>query len=158
HAYTREGHGPAQVMTRVNGWLTELNADPGIALFATCCFVVINPSSGRMTVCRAGHPPPVLLAPGSAPRIVDCDAGLPLGIDADADYSPVESRGPLGTWVDPRLASRVVGVGVDAERQPGVTVDDPRRRPWCQEHRRRMPGPADGHPPAAGVDHHEAAG
>src|SRR6185437_5225292 len=92
HAYTREGHGPAQVMTRVNGWLTELNADPGIALFATCCFVVINPSSGRMTVCRAGHPPPVLLAPGSAPRIVDCDAGLPLGIDADADYSTVESR------------------------------------------------------------------
>jgi len=92
HAYTREGHGPAQVMTRVNGWLTELNADPGIALFATCCFVVINPSSGRMTVCRAGHPPPVLLAPGSAPRIVDCDAGLPLGIDADAEYSTVESR------------------------------------------------------------------
>ncbi len=92
HAYTREGHGPAQVIGRANRWLTELNADPEIALFATCCFVVVDPVTGMLTVCRAGHPPPVVVAPDSAPRILDCDPGLPLGIDADAEYLTVESH------------------------------------------------------------------
>lgn len=92
HAYTREGHGPAEVMARANHWLTDLNTDPEIALFATCCFLVVNPVTGLLTVCRAGHPPPVIVAPESAPRIVDCDPGLPLGIDADAEYSTVESH------------------------------------------------------------------
>jgi serine phosphatase RsbU (regulator of sigma subunit) len=95
HAYTREGHGPAQVMARANRWLADLNTDPEIALFATCCFVVVDPVTGLLTVCRAGHPPPVIVTPKSAPRIVDCDAGLPLGIDADAEYSTVES------YIDP---------------------------------------------------------
>jgi len=92
HAYTREGHGPAEVMARANRWLTDLNTDPEVALFATCCFVVVNPATGLMTVCRAGHPPPVVVAPNSAPRILDCDPGLPLGIDADTEYRTIESR------------------------------------------------------------------
>jgi Stage II sporulation protein E (SpoIIE)/PAS fold len=92
HAYTREGHGPAEVMARANHWLTDLNTDPEIALFATCCFLVVNPVTGLLTVCRAGHPPPVIVEPESAPRIVDCNPGLPLGIDADAEYSTVETH------------------------------------------------------------------
>ena len=92
HAYTREGHGPAEVMARANRWLADLNADPEIALFATCCFVVVNPVACLLTICRAGHPPPVIVAPESAPLIVTCDAGLPLGIDADAEYSTVETH------------------------------------------------------------------
>lgn len=92
HAYTREGHGPAQVMARANRWLADLNTDPDIALFATCCFVVVDPVTGLLTVCRAGHPPPVIVAPTSAPRIVDCDAGLPLGIDPDAEYWTAQSH------------------------------------------------------------------
>src|SRR5258708_10527701 len=44
HAYAREGHGPAEVIARANQWLADLNAnDPDLALFATCCFVVVNP-------------------------------------------------------------------------------------------------------------------
>ena len=68
HAYAREGHGPAAVMTRANQWLTELNTDPDMALFATCCFVVIDPASGELEMCRAGHPAPVLLSPGRRAR------------------------------------------------------------------------------------------
>ena len=58
HAYTREGHGPAEVMTRANRWLCDLNTDPDRLLFATCCFLVVDPVTGTVTLSRAGHPPP----------------------------------------------------------------------------------------------------
>ena len=90
HAYAREGHGPAEVMARANQWLADLNADPDLALFATCCFVVVNPGTRELAICRAGHPPALLLPPGGKPRVLDCDAGLPLGIDTDAVYSTTQ--------------------------------------------------------------------
>jgi serine phosphatase RsbU (regulator of sigma subunit) len=87
HAYTREGHGPAEVMARTNRWLADLNTGPDIALFATCCFVVVDPATGTLTLSRAGHPPPVLLSPGGEPRILDCDPGLPLGVEPTTEYT-----------------------------------------------------------------------
>lgn len=95
HAYAREGHGPAEVMARANQWLADLNTqNPDLALFATCCFVVVNPGTRELAICRAGHPPALLLPPGGRPRVLDCDAGLPLGVDKDAEYAtsqlPVE--------------------------------------------------------------------
>jgi serine phosphatase RsbU (regulator of sigma subunit) len=97
HAYTREGHGPAQVMAQANRWLADLNTDPDKALFATCCFIVVDPASGRLSLSRAGHPPPVLVAPGSEPRILDCEPGLPLGVDAATEYSAAELTVPAGS-------------------------------------------------------------
>ncbi len=96
HAYAREGHGPAQVMARANRWLVDLNTDPDISLFATCCFVVLHPATGDLAMCRAGHPPPALVTPESAPRMLDCDGGLPLGIDGKARYSTIKMRVPIG--------------------------------------------------------------
>jgi serine phosphatase RsbU (regulator of sigma subunit) len=88
HAYAREGHGPAEVMARANQWLVELNAnDPNLALFATCCFVVVNPATRELAICRAGHPPALLVPPGARPKVLDCDAGLPLGVDEDTEYT-----------------------------------------------------------------------
>lgn len=92
HAYAREGHGPAEVMARANNWLAELNADPDMALFATCCFVVVNPATRELTMCRAGHPPALLVTPGERPRALDCDPGLPLGVDAATEYSTAQMR------------------------------------------------------------------
>jgi hypothetical protein len=96
HAYAREGHGPAEVMARANHWLVDLNTDPDISLFATCCFVVLNPATGELSMCRAGHPPPALVTPEHAPRMLDFEGGLPLGIDAKARYSTVKMRVPAG--------------------------------------------------------------
>ena len=86
HAYAREGHDPAEVLSRANQWLMERNADPDRALFATCCFIVVDPVAGELAVSQAGHPPPVLAAPGARPRVLACETGLPLGVDASADY------------------------------------------------------------------------
>jgi len=105
HAYAREGHGPAEVMARANQWLVDLNEnDPNLALFATCCFVVVNPGMRELAICRAGHPPALLLPAGGRPKVLDCDAGLPLGVDADAVYSttqlPVEPGSVLVLTTD----------------------------------------------------------
>ncbi len=92
HAYAREGHSPAQVMARANRWLADLNTDPVAARFATCCFVALKPATGELAMCRAGHPPPMLVTPGAPPLVLDCDGGLPLGIEADTVYSTVETQ------------------------------------------------------------------
>ena len=66
--------------------LDRLVASVTTAQFATCICTVIDPSgdpsgSGRSILAsRAGHPPPVLLVPGSAARVLDLPAGLPLGL------------------------------------------------------------------------------
>jgi serine phosphatase RsbU (regulator of sigma subunit) len=96
HAYAREGHGPAEVMARTNQWLVELNTDPDISLFATCCIVALHPATGELAMCRAGHPPPAIVTPDAAPRMLDCEGGLPLGIDDKARYPTVELRVPAG--------------------------------------------------------------
>ena len=92
HAYAREGHGPAEVMARTNQWLVDLNTDPDLSLFATCCFVALHPATGELAMCRAGHPPPAIVTPDAAPRMLECEGGLPLGIDAKARYATVKMR------------------------------------------------------------------
>ena len=97
HAYAREGHGPAEVMTRANQWLTELNTDPDMALFASCCFVVLDPASGELEMCRAGHPAPVLVSPGTAPVLLDQGDDLLLGVDPAERYTTAKIPLPAGT-------------------------------------------------------------
>jgi serine phosphatase RsbU (regulator of sigma subunit) len=89
HAYAREGQGPAEVMTRANRWLAELNTDVDLAMFATCCFVIIDPARGELQMCRAGHPAPVLAAPGGPPVLLEHGNDLLLGVNADERYSTV---------------------------------------------------------------------
>jgi len=97
HAYAREGHGPAEVMTRANQWLTELSTDPDTALFASCCFVMLDPASGELDMCRAGHPAPVLISPGTAPVLLDQGDDLLLGVDPEARYTTAKIPLPAGT-------------------------------------------------------------
>jgi serine phosphatase RsbU (regulator of sigma subunit) len=87
HAYAREGHGPAEVMTRANRWLAELNTDVDLAMFATCCFVIIDPARGELELCRAGHPAPALVTPGGSPELLELGHDLLLGVDADERYT-----------------------------------------------------------------------
>ena len=89
HAYAREGEGPAEVMTRANRWLADLNTDVDLAMFATCCFVVIDPARGELKMCRAGHPGPALAVPGQPTVLLEPGADLLLGVNADEQYSTV---------------------------------------------------------------------
>ncbi|MFE2320197.1 SpoIIE family protein phosphatase [Streptomyces sp. NPDC059441] len=86
-AYACEGHGPAAVLTRTNRLLVEFDTDPDRAMFATCCYLVIDPAEGTVEACTAGHPAPALVAPGEPPRLLDITSGLPLGVDPQARYA-----------------------------------------------------------------------
>jgi len=118
HAYAREGHGPAEVMTRANQWLTELNTDPDMALFATCCFVVIDPAGGELEMCRAGHPAPVLASPGTAPVLLDQGDDLLLGVDPAEQYTTVKVPLPAGTT----LMLATDGLLEDDSREPDCNL------------------------------------
>jgi len=97
HAYAREGHGPADVMSRTNQFLANTNADREVELSATCCIVILNPATGDLSLCRAGHPPPVLFEPGDEPRVLESDPGLPLGMFANATYRATQMRAKAGS-------------------------------------------------------------
>ncbi len=99
HAYARDGRSVADVMARTNRWLTDLNAEPDLAMFATCCLVAVDPATGHLAVCRAGHPPPVLVAPGESPCVLECAPGMPLGIDRDASFATLDVAVPPGSLI-----------------------------------------------------------
>ncbi|MEU9846202.1 SpoIIE family protein phosphatase [Streptomyces sp. NPDC047985] len=47
---------------------------------ATCVYAVVDPRRRTYRVALAGHPPPVLVRPGRAPRLLDLPTGVPLGV------------------------------------------------------------------------------
>ncbi|MET9912679.1 SpoIIE family protein phosphatase [Streptomyces sp. NPDC006476] len=53
-------------------------------LGATCLYAVYDPVTGRCTMARAGHPPPVVVAPDGRVSFPEPPAGPPLGLGAMA--------------------------------------------------------------------------
>ncbi|GAA2956542.1 hypothetical protein GCM10010478_65420 [Streptomyces erythrogriseus] len=49
-------------------------------LGATCLYAVYDPVSGRCSMARAGHLPPVLVSPDGTVEVMDLPAGPPLGL------------------------------------------------------------------------------
>ncbi|MBO8192419.1 SpoIIE family protein phosphatase [Streptomyces oryzae] len=115
-AYASEGHHPDAVLSRASRFLHGMSAGervnappptapavetpglvtPGGAVgedpdhpeprFATCLYAEVDPETGILDVARAGHPDPAVQLP-DGPLLVRATAGgLPLGIEADADY------------------------------------------------------------------------
>jgi serine phosphatase RsbU (regulator of sigma subunit) len=119
-AYACEGHGPAAVLTRTNRLLVEFDTDPDRAMFATCCYLVIDPAEGTVEACTAGHPAPALVAPGEPPRLLDITSGLPLGVDPQARYAtkltPIRPGSVLAVTTDGLLeaAEGDIDAGIEA--------------------------------------------
>jgi hypothetical protein len=75
-------HGePARVLDRANRVLLDLD-DQG--LFATCAYHVLDPATGVLRWCRAGHFEPLVL--GADPSFLTSPPGLPLGVGHEARY------------------------------------------------------------------------
>ncbi|MFI8192344.1 SpoIIE family protein phosphatase [Streptomyces sp. NPDC085946] len=82
HAFAASESPPQEVITHTNRLLTELDADA----FATCCYVELDPRTGRALAVRAGHPPPLLRHPDGRAELLDLVGGVMLGVQPDADY------------------------------------------------------------------------
>ncbi|MER6995631.1 SpoIIE family protein phosphatase [Streptomyces sp. NPDC000410] len=73
---------PREVMSGTNRLLIDL--DPG--LFATCCYVRLDPATGAAQAVRAGHPQPLLRHPDGRTEVLDLPGGVFLGLDAEEEY------------------------------------------------------------------------
>lgn len=68
-------HGPSELVALLQSSWAYL----GYKRLATAVFARVEPSSGRLRVASAGHPPPLVLRPDGA-CYVDLDPGPPLGV------------------------------------------------------------------------------
>ncbi|MEU1083003.1 SpoIIE family protein phosphatase [Streptomyces sp. NPDC005908] len=82
HAFASSGRPPQEVITHTNQLLAELETD----VFATCCYIELNPATGRAEAVRAGHPPPLLRRPDGTTETVELAGGVLLGVQPDAEY------------------------------------------------------------------------
>jgi serine phosphatase RsbU (regulator of sigma subunit) len=71
---------PAALLQRVND---ELMREDARMVTAVCGYA--DSRAFAFTYATAGHPPPILLEPGRAPRLLDC-GGVPLAVMAGAKY------------------------------------------------------------------------
>ncbi|MEV7420456.1 SpoIIE family protein phosphatase [Streptomyces sp. NPDC089919] len=87
-AFSLSGQDPAAVMSGTNRLLIDL--DPG--QFASCCYVLLDPATGRARAVRAGHLPPLLRHPDGGTEVLDLAGGVVLGVDDAAGYPVTELR------------------------------------------------------------------
>ncbi|WUX12606.1 SpoIIE family protein phosphatase [Streptomyces sp. NBC_01439] len=68
------GLDPARVLRHLDHITAELDGT-----IATCVYATWDPHRSRCRVALAGHPPPVVIRSGQAPRLLALPAGVPLG-------------------------------------------------------------------------------
>ncbi|MEU9187525.1 SpoIIE family protein phosphatase [Streptomyces sp. NPDC048484] len=103
---------PDEVMSGTNHLLIDL--DPG--LFASCCYIRLDPLTGLARVARAGHPPPILRHPDGRTHVLDIPGGVVLGVDPQAHYPVTDLR------LDPGAILALYTDGL--VEQPGVDIDE----------------------------------
>ncbi|MCS0606336.1 SpoIIE family protein phosphatase [Streptomyces sp. LP11] len=94
-----------ELLTHLDDLVLRLAADEGSAdpdaetaggIGTTCLYAVYDPVSRRCTLARAGHPPPAVVTPDGAVRLLDVPAGPPLGLGG-LPFEAVEAELPEGS-------------------------------------------------------------
>jgi serine phosphatase RsbU (regulator of sigma subunit) len=119
---------PDELLTHLDDVVTPYRMDIGDAqdagrdtgpdageIVATCLYMIYDPVSRRCTAARAGHPPPVVMRPGSNAEYLDIPAGPPLGVGG-LPFETAELELPAGT----RLALYTDGL----IESPGHSLDE----------------------------------
>lgn len=83
--------GPADCVTMVNNYLC---VDNDAMLFVTLFYVEIDPQTGTMVFCNAGHNPPVILGGETEPQFLRSDQGQP-ALAVWEDFAYEEETGLL---------------------------------------------------------------
>ncbi|MEU6366691.1 PAS domain S-box protein, partial [Streptomyces sp. NPDC046931] len=77
HALAKTGMEPHQLMQALDAAVTDLDLPDQLV---TCCYLVIAPDTGDVTVCSAGHLPALLAVPGRPIRVLPAPVSAPLGV------------------------------------------------------------------------------
>ena len=75
HALAQTGMAPDRLVTALDLFVSELPDQ-----LVTCCYLVLDPAAGELTVCSAGHLPALLALPATAPKPLDAPISVPLGV------------------------------------------------------------------------------
>nr|WP_030765465.1 SpoIIE family protein phosphatase [Streptomyces sp. NRRL F-2664] len=109
------GAPPDAVLARTGRLLAGLDTE----LLVSCLYVHIDLSGRCATLASAGHPPPLVHAPGTPPRRVDLDPCPLLGIGAGTPCPVTRlelAPGTLLTLYTDGLVEKPTASGIDAER------------------------------------------
>ncbi|AZQ32415.1 PAS domain-containing protein [Streptomyces cyaneochromogenes] len=103
---------PDEVMSGTNRLLIDLDS----GLFASCCYIRLDPVTGVARAAVAGHPRPLLRRPDGRTHVIDLPGGVVLGVDPLALYPVTELR------MEPGAVLALYTDGL-VER-PGVDIDE----------------------------------
>ncbi|MGP4003077.1 SpoIIE family protein phosphatase [Streptomyces sp. 8N706] len=93
NAFATSDSSPEEVLSRTNRLLADLDA----GVFATCCYIELDPRTGHARAVRAGHPPPLLRHPDGRTEQLELAGGTLLGVDSGAVYPVNELEVPRGS-------------------------------------------------------------
>jgi serine phosphatase RsbU (regulator of sigma subunit)/pSer/pThr/pTyr-binding forkhead associated (FHA) protein len=87
-AYIGEGHTPRGVFSRVS---PQMNAKTPLDKFATALLAYVDPVTGGITYCSAGHDPGLIVRADGDTDWLD-PTGIPLGLMPNVEYGSGEAR------------------------------------------------------------------
>ena len=98
-AYAAQADPPAAILTKLSSLVSV--AEDG--QLATVLLLLVDRSRAQLQLTSAGHLPPLLIADGSS-RYLDCEVGLPIGVDVSAAYAtrtvPAPGAGTVLAFTD----------------------------------------------------------
>ncbi|MFI7501521.1 PAS domain S-box protein [Streptomyces sp. NPDC049687] len=92
HALAKTGMQPRQLMRALDTCVADLDVPDQLV---TCCYLVIAPDSGTVTVCSAGHLPVLVAGVGGGITALPCPVNAPLGV-GDVLYEQSSTEIPPG--------------------------------------------------------------
>ncbi|MFH8694481.1 PAS domain S-box protein [Streptomyces chartreusis] len=92
HALAKTGMQPRQLMQALDAVVADLDVPDQLV---TCCYLVIAPDSGSVTVCSAGHLPALVATPGDGVHRLVSPVNAPLGV-GDILYQQTDAAIPPG--------------------------------------------------------------
>jgi hypothetical protein len=94
-AYAAQGDSPEVILAKLTGMISVTEHGQ----LATVSCAQLDLATGELSVCTAGHLPPLLIADGQA-RYLQAEVGLPIGVDHCARYPALTTQLPAtGTLV-----------------------------------------------------------
>jgi anti-sigma regulatory factor (Ser/Thr protein kinase) len=96
HALAKTGMQPRQLMQALDTCVADLDVPDQLV---TCCYLVIAPDTGTVTVCSAGHLPILVAAPGDGMHRLSSPVNAPLGVGGVLYQQSCEEIAPGATLV-----------------------------------------------------------
>ncbi|MGW3341709.1 SpoIIE family protein phosphatase [Nonomuraea rubra] len=127
---------PDELLSHLNDLVSDLGDD----FYATCLYLVYDPTTHACELTRAGHPPPAVLHPDGTVHFLDADPNSPLGAAAPP-FDTVELELPEGSLlvlytdglvesstldIDQGMANLAAALGNLASEAPPTTPCGPR--------------------------------